>query len=107
MTGFIKAWDDNMGHNFVRLLSDSDQIVEVTSDLWTPLPLMISLLCLSNAEDVQLKVAAYLTLHSCSNSEEQALNVSADECFKLNQRAARQDHEVMGNKIYVAVKFST
>lgn len=107
VTGMIKAWDDNMGNNFVKLLSHSDQMVEVPSDLWTPLPLMISLLCLRNAEDVQLKVVAYLILSSCSNSEEQTLNVTADECFKLNQTAATQHREVMGNKISVAVKFST
>ncbi|XP_048540395.1 uncharacterized protein LOC125519704 [Triticum urartu] len=107
VTGFVKAWDDNMGPEFVRLLSDSDQTVEVPSNQWTLLPLMLSLLCLSNAEEVQLKVAAYLTIRSCSNSEEQALNVSHDHCFKLSQGAARQEREVRGNRISVAVKFST
>ena len=38
--GEIKAWNGAMGNNFVMLLSD--QIVEVSSSLWTPLPLMVS-----------------------------------------------------------------
>jgi hypothetical protein len=61
VTDRIEAWHKSTGNKHMVLFSE--QTVEVLAGQWTQLPLMVSLLCLPQVEDIELTVAANLTIH--------------------------------------------